>query len=325
MDIPALKQKSQDALSCASYPPHRLALLHTGAAMLVSLVTTLASFLLTRQIDTTGGLSGLGTRTILQTVRLLVIIAGTAVVPFWDLGYLRAALSTARGQSADPSVLPEGFRRFGISLRLMLLRSLLVILIAMVCVQLSSIIYLLSPFSLTFWEQAQELLVSADTSGLTQEDMQALMPAAYALYIILAIVMSLALIPILYRLRLADWAVMDDATGALAAMRQSGRWMKGKRLQLFRLDLSFWWYYALQLLAVAVAYGDLALPLLNVQVNEDGAFWVFYCVSLALQLVIGWRFAPQVQTTYALAYDTLRTAQEPQPKPQQVPKNLPWD
>lgn len=324
MDIPMIRQRAEDSLSCASYPPYRLALLHTGGALLLSLVTTLASFLLTRGIDTTGGLSGLGTRTILQTVRLLVILAGSAAVPFWDLGYLRAALCTARGQTADPAVLPEGFRRFGICLRLMLLRSLLVVLITMVCVQLSSILYLLSPFSLTLWEQAQDMMTATNTA-LTQADMEALLPAAYPLYGILAVVMAVVLIPILYRLRLADWAVMDDAPGALAALRQSSRWMKGNRLQLFRLDLSFWWYYALQLLATAVAYGDLALPLLGIQTDKDGAFWVFYGLSLALQLVVFWRFAPRVQTACAHAYEYLRTAPEPQPKPQPQPQNLPWD
>lgn len=325
MDIPSLKQRAREALSCASYPPRRLALIHSAAAVALSLATTGVSFLLTRQIDTTGGLAGLGSRAVLQTIQLLVLLAGAAVIPFWDLGYLRAALCTARGQQADLRTLPEGFRRFGISLRLMLLRGLLCGLLAMVCMQLSSILYLMSPFSLSFLEQAQALLTQAENAVLTEADVLSLLPAMYPLYAIMAVVLAVVLVPILYRLRLADWAVMDDAPGALAALRQSARSMKGKRLQLFKLDLSFWWYYALQLLATAAAYGDRLLGLLGIQLAGDTALWIFYGMGLALQLMIGWCFAPRIQTSYALAYEHLRTAPAPQAKPQPTPKNLPWD
>lgn len=324
MDIPMLKQRAGDCLSGAASPPRYLALIHTAAALAVSLVTTLISFLLTRQVDNTGGLGGLGTRTVLQTVRLLVILAGTAAIPFWHLGYLRAALCTARGQGADLRTLPEGFRRFGISLRLMLLRTLLICLIAVLCMQLSSFLFMLSPFSLGFLEQVQTLLTTGDPSALTEADILGILPSIYPLYGILAVVLGVVLIPLLYRLRLADWFVMDDAPGALAALKQSSRRMRGHRFWLFRLDLSFWWYYGLQLLSGALAYGDLLLELTGLKSGSDGFFWLFYGSSLGLQLLAGWRFLPRVQTAYALAYDHLRSAPEPQSKPQPDPKNLPW-
>lgn len=323
MDLLALKQTARSALSAASYPPGRLALFHTGAALLLSLVTTLIGFALTRVVDSTGGLAGLGSRTVLETVRMLLILAGSAAIPFWDLGYLRAALCTARGQNADLRTLPEGFRRFGISLRLMLLRTILCTAVAMVCFQIATFAFMLSPLSMGFYEQAQQLLESADAAALSQLELEAVLPTLLPLYAFCAVVLLAVLVPILYRLRLADWSVMDEAPGALAALIGSFRAMKGKRLQLLRLDLSFWWYYGLQLLAAGLASADLLLPLLGIRADADTAFWVFYLLSLAAQLVIGWRFDPQVRTAYALAYDNLRTA--PQPKPRPVPENLPWD
>lgn len=323
MDLPSLKQNARSALLAAPYPPGRLALFHTGAALLVSLVTTLIGFALTRATDSTGGLSGLGSRTLLETVRILVILAGSAVIPFWDLGYLRAALCTARGQNADLRTLPEGFRRFGISLRLMLLRTILFMALTMVCFQLATFAFLLSPFSMGFYEQAQQLLESANASALSQLELETVLPTLLPLYAFCTLVLLAVLVPILYRFRLADWSVMDEAPGALAALVGSFRAMKGKRLQLLRLDLSFWWYYALQLLAAGLASADLLLPLLGIRADADTFFWVFYLLSLAAQLVIGWRLNPRVQTAYALAYDYLRT--NPQPKPKPVPENLPWD
>lgn len=308
MNIQTLKHTASDRLSNAPYSPGRLSALYAGASVAVSLLMTLVNFLLTRQMDATGGLSGITTRAILTFAQTMLMLAVTVAMPFWEFGFYRAALNISRSEPATPATLLSGFRRFGPVLRLLLLRFVLVTGILIACVQAATILFLLSPWSDLTMKTAEQLLASGGV--LDENAMNQMMATMYPLYILLAILVAVLLIPILYRFRLSDWAVMDDTDKALQAMRYSAYWMHGKRRWLFRLDLSFWWYYALMALASLVAYGDMLLPAFGVQLNADVAFFAFYLLSAAVQLVVAWRFAPQVQTTYALAYTALRAEKE---------------
>ena len=50
LHVPRLKQETDNALSQAAYDPRRLALLHSGIALGASLLLTVVSFVLTRQV-----------------------------------------------------------------------------------------------------------------------------------------------------------------------------------------------------------------------------------------------------------------------------------
>jgi uncharacterized membrane protein len=303
MDIRSLKKSAQERLSNSSYSPARLALLNTGVAVALSLLITLVNFLLNRQISNTGGLAGIGTRTVLSSVQLILIIGGSIVMPFWDAGFLRAALCISRNESVGPTTLLEGFRRFGSVLRLTLLRGILCVLIGFFCLQAASAIFMMLPLSNNFMDEVFVLMESG--AALDDAAVEVLMPHLFMVYVLWAVFACIILIPLLYRFRLADWAIMDQTPRALAAFSLSGICTRGNRFSLFQLDLSFWWYYGLQLLAAILAYGDTLLTALGVNVNANAAFFAFYILSLAIQLLIAWRFAPRVQTTYALAYENL--------------------
>lgn len=309
MNIQDLKQTAHSRLSAATYNPHKLALLHSGAAVAVSLLMTLVSFLLTRQMDTTGGLSGITTRAVLSFAQTMLMLASAVAMPFWEFGFYRSALNLSRNEPATPTTLLTGFRRFGVVLRLLLLRTVLVIGITFACLQAATILFMLSPWSVLTMETAEQLLSSG--AAMEEAAMMQMMQTMYPVYILFAVLMIVLLFPILYRFRLSDWAVMDDTDKALQAMKYSAFWMHRKRLWLFRLDLSFWWYYGLMSLSSLLAYGDALLPALGVQMNEDVAFFLFYLLSAAVQLIVAWRFAPKVQTTYALAYSALRAEKPP--------------
>ena len=306
MDNPTLKHSAAQALSGATYPPGRLALLHTGAALLMSCLTTLVSFLLTRQIDATSGLSGLGTRTVLMMAQTLLTVAAVAVLPFWEYGFLRAAIGYSRREQVTPATLLTGFRRFGPVLRLILLRSILVMGVTFLCIQAASILFMMSPLSTVFMQQIDQLLATADPASLDAAAIEGLMPYLYPMYVLFAVALCVVLIPLLYRLRLADYLVLDGTDKALYALRLSSHSMRGNRLTLFKLDVSFWWYYLLLGLCTVLAYGDKLLPVLGICMNADVAFWLFYGLSICAQLVITWRFAPLIQTTYAMFYDSAK-------------------
>lgn len=303
MNIRNLKSTAAEHLSAATYSPRRLALLHTGAAVALSLLLTVVDFILSKGMENTGGLSGIGMRSILATAQTVLMMAGAVALPFWDYGFYRASLNIARRESAAPVTLLTGFSRFGAVLRLLLLRALLCIGVSLACVEAAATIFTMTPLSNDFWAQA-ETIINAGTE-VTPEVVQALMPYLTPVYILTGILACVILIPLLYRFRLADLCIMDDnATGALAAMKKSSRLLRGKKLAIFKLDLSFWWYYGLLLLAAALSYGDLLLPVFGIGANDATAM-VFSACSGALQLLVAWRFAALVHTTTATAYNQL--------------------
>ena len=299
MEIRQLKALARERTASARFDAKKLALIFTGAAVALSLVMTLISFLLSRQMDSTGGLGGIGTRTLLSAAQLLVLIGGTLVTPFWNLGYTRVALETVRDGSAEPKTLLAGFRLFFPAVRLFLLQAALITVIFVVGVQAGTMLYMLSPASMMAMEVIDGLLAGGEAALADPATMEQLMRVFWPMYLLIAIVLLAALIPVLYRLRLVEFSLVDGMEKALQNMALSNFRMRGKSLWMFRLDVSFWWYFLLQGLAVTLAYGDLIFG------GGDVAYWVFYLLSAIAQLFIGWAFLPQVQATYALAYEEI--------------------
>ena len=116
-----LKQQTLQQLSEASYDPKRLALIHAGVALACSLVLTVINYLLSGGIAGTGGLDGIRTRTILMSAQSVLSLVLTVGMPFWEYGFVAAAMGYARKEQVGPRDLTRGFRQFGPLLRLMLL------------------------------------------------------------------------------------------------------------------------------------------------------------------------------------------------------------
>ena len=331
-DRKGLKQAAASRLSEAAYNPRLLILIHTGVSLGVTLLITLINYILQQQIGNTGGLGGLGLRTVLTTAQTVLQLAGMLLLPFWEIGIVYAAMGIARSRPARPADLTAGFRRFGPVLRLMLLRTAVFFAVAFLCLNLSSGIFLMTPLSDPLYDILLPLAETAsaeNAAGLTIDNatMAALTDAMIPMIPIFLVLFLLLAAPLLYRLRLADYLIMEEKkTGALNAIVTSWRMMRGRAFPLFRLDLSFWWFYGLQALALMLSYGDSFLSVLGVSlpISADAAYFLFYLVYLGITLALYWRFGSYLQTTYAVAYDTLRyQAAMPIPKPD--PKNMPWD
>ena len=98
-----------------------------------------------------------------------------------------------------------------------------------------------------------------------------------------------------------------DGSGALAAIVHSSRMTKKNRLQLVKLDLSFWWYHALSFLIAMVAYLDVLLGILGVELPVDPM--VLYFATLAAYCVLQtglflWKKC-SVDAAYVLAYEQI--------------------
>ena len=298
MDIQQLRALAKQRADSAHYNAGKLALLFTGAAVALSFLITLVGFLLTKQMEGTGGLGGIGLRAALSSIQTLVTMAGALALPFWNLGYTRAALDTARDGSAEPRTLFSGFRLFFPALRLFVLQALLYTLIITFVAQAGAILYMFTPASTKTIEMMETILSGGEAMMMDPGIMDQLVEAAWPMYLLIGILLLVVFIPVMYRLRLVEFSLVDGKEKALQNMLRSNYVMRGHCFWMFRLDLSFWWYFLLQGLATVLAYGDLLI-------GGDVAYWVFYILSAGAQLFIGWKFLPQVHTTYALAYDVL--------------------
>ncbi len=290
--------------------PGRVILIHTGAVLLISLLLTAADFLLNRQISTTGGLSGMGMRSILSTIQSLLRLTQAVILPFWQIGYTYYTLKVAQGKTAGLSDLTEGFRRFGPVLRLKMLMVGMAFLLVFVSAYASSMIFMLTPWAAPMMQKMEELMA-------TTMDEQALMDAIVAMtkdatvpvMIIFCLCFLAGGIFLFFRFRLAELWLMDHPQGgALAALRESRQLMRGNWKAMLRIDLSFWWFYLLEVLVTVLCYGDVVLGIMGVEMTTDafGSYILFFVLYLCAQLALYWWKRNEVAVTYAHAYLTLR-------------------
>ena len=291
--------------------------------MALSVVLTVLNFILSEQISGTGGLSGMGVRSVLSTAQMMLSIISMTLMPFWELGFVFAALKLSRRQNAEPQDLLQGFRRFGPALRLSLLQALLYLALAILCINIASFVFVLTPFAAPLAQVMGDISVTMPDMDAV---MNALLSAMVPFYCIFLVILGAIAIPVMYRFRLAQYLIVDDPKiGALAALGTSHRLMRYNRWAMFRLDLSFWWYYVLQLLCVLLAYGDMLAEAFGIALpfSSTAAFFISFAVNCAAQLLIAWRFAAPVAVTYATAYEALQHQYE-DAEPLLV-KNFPWD
>ena len=75
LNLSDLRQKADRQLDFAPYAPRQLVLIHTAVSLGASLVVALVNLLFASMIENTGGLSGLGTRSMLETAQAVLELA----------------------------------------------------------------------------------------------------------------------------------------------------------------------------------------------------------------------------------------------------------
>jgi len=148
--------------------------------------------------------------------------------------------------------------------------------------------------------------------------------------IIFGVLFGALAVLLFYRFRMADFVMMDRPnTSGLQALLFSGRMTRHHRMELFRLDLSFWWFYLLTALSMVASYADVILQYIAVElpVSPTVAWFGAYILGMLVQLLVYWKYYSYVKTTLAVAYEGLlqQMPEFPMPQPQPAPKKLPWD
>jgi hypothetical protein len=132
------------------------------------------------------------------------------------------------------------------------------------------------------------------------------MPMLTAGTVVLALIgFVLLALPVYYRYRMVNYEILQDSSlGGLRAMMRSSQRTYRQRRKLFKIDLHFWWMYAINLLLQVLSYGDLLLELAGVTlpVSADAASWIFLLVTMAGQTVLFVLAKPLYEVTWARAY-----------------------
>lgn len=293
----------------------QIILLYSAITLGISCVSLILQTLVSSQISTTGGLIHAGNRSFLSAVSSFLPVLSAILSMCLAFGYTGGMLRISRGQYASRNALKTGFERFWPLARLRLLQGAIYLAVGMGASYLAAMIFLLSPLSDGFTQALSPMLSGSSLLGgtatltLDESTLSSLAGASIPLFLIFLAVCLALVVPILYKYRMADFVLLDHPeAGALYALRESRKMMQGSRWGLFRLDLSFWWYYVLALLAAALAYGDVLLELAGVSLpmGEDAAYFLFYFLSVAANFGLLYCLYNKVNVTYALAYGQLK-------------------
>lgn len=291
----------------------RIAAIYAGVTLGLSALVTILGLVLEAMMSGATGLGGMGRRTILSSVQSMLPWVVGLITMCVELGYQAAMLRVARGQYASPQTLRLGFDRFWVLLRCILLEGVILFAIAFGGIYIATMLFMLTPFSGRVMEVLSPVLEDVTLlspemvldEALYDQLMQAMIPA----FVMCAIVVAAAAIPVLYRLRMARFVIIDKpGIGALAALRESRKMMKGNCLRLAKLDISLWPYYIGCVFASLLCYGDVLLPMMGVRFpwSDTVSYYLFFALYLAVQFAVYYFLRNQAEVAYSIAYDSIR-------------------
>lgn len=314
MTIPSfkiLKKNAAERVAAAENAP-RIALIYAGAVAVLALLVTVINYVLNLQIAQLGGLSNMGLRSVLSTVQSVLPMVQSLIVMCLELGYLAAMVRIARQQYASEHTLKLGFDRLWMLIRWALIQCGIYTLAALAAFWISMQIFLITPLSATMMSMLTEDMVDPNVlMGCLQDPVFSanITSSMVPLFLMFAVLYLLLFLPISYSLRMAKYVIIDKpGMGAMYALRESRKMMKGSCLRLFKLDVSLWWWYAISFGSMALCYGDSLLPMagITLPMSETASYFLFYGLFLAVQFAACLFLRNRVEVVYAQVYNALK-------------------
>ena len=315
MNVHNRELRARAAELAAEYrgPARRLVLLYCIVLAALTLGSSGLNLVLDTRIDTTGGLDGIGMRSILETIQQILSYINQFFGPFWSAGFLTAMIAMVRGREPQVRDLTNGFRRAFRVLFHVAFEATAAFMLLVAVVNLSSLLFLLSPMGAEFNELMAPLLTDPNlitAEGLLNETLISYQELSRLLLpmLVLTAAIYLPLYTLMaYSFRLSLYLVMDRSIGAIPAHFLSIRLMRGHKWQLCKLDLSWWWYYLLGAACWVVGYLDLLLGLLGIPLPMNATVMFFvtlaaYCVLFTLLSL--WKKC-EVDASYVLFYENV--------------------
>ena len=315
MNLQNLRQIHQFAADRLRQSPSQkqIVLIYAALALGLTALVSVLSHVLDLQMDNFDGVSNLGKRSMLSSVQSMLPMVQSLLSMCLNVGYLAAMLRIARGMYTSPQTLRLGFDRFWLLLRCSIFKGLMLSAVVFVSMYFGVMIYMMTPFSDAAVEIITPLMsqMSMLNAEIIIDDatylllMEAMVPA-FAICGILLLILG---VPVLYNYRMAEYVIIDKpAVGALAALRESKKMMRGNRLSLMKLDISLWWYYLASFAATVICYGDVLLNLLGLEmpIPDTVAFYGFYVLYLVASFAVHFFLRNRVEVCYGLAYDAVK-------------------
>lgn len=318
MTIPSFKILKKNAVERVSAAENagKIVLIYAGTVAVMTALVTAINYALGLKIGQSGGLGNIGLRTMLSTLQTVLPMLQNMLILCLDLGYLAAMLRISRQQYASEKTLKLGFDRFWVMLRYILIQSFLYMLAGLAAFWISMQVYLITPLS----NAAIDILTPVVSApGFTQDTLLALlqdevfsaqiMSAMLPLFLLFGGAYAVLAIPISYSLRMTNYVIIDKpGQGALYAMKESKKMMRHSRMRLFKLDLSFWWWYAILGVIAALCYGDNILTMVGIPLpwSETVSYFVFLILALMAQFAAWYFLRNRIEVVYAQVYNALK-------------------
>lgn len=312
-----LKQQARERLE-ACPQEKKIRLLYGGSLFVISVVYLLADLLISRLTPQTGGLSTIGTRSFMSALSGILPVVTSLLSMCLGFGYMGGMVRISRGQYASPNALRTGFERFWPLLRLTFFKGLIVLGFSMGAFYLATILFTLSPFSDRLIQALEPVvsggsLLSEGTMELTEGVIEAVNASLLPLMAIFLVIAAVFVVPLLYRLRMTNYVLYDHPeAGALYAIRESKKMMRFHRLSIFKLDLSFWWFYLSLALSYALNYAPMFLSVSGISLPVEGEALSVLCflLSCAAEFVVIYFLRSRMEVTCALAYNRLKPKEQ---------------
>ena len=301
-----------------------LVLWYCGVTAVLTLGSNGLNLYLDSQIVSTGGLSGIGLRSILQTIQEIMTLVNQFFGPFWSAGFLLAMMGMVRGHAPHPRTLVEGFRRFFTVLGHMAFRFLLMVVTAITAVNLSAALFSLTPLGQRFSQEMTQVLSDPNfilPSGAVNMELipqDLMLEAGLPLTGLVMALFGLLYLYICYPFRLSMYLMLRQPMGAIRAHFESLRLMRGHKWSMLKLDLSWWYYYLLTVLIGVVGYLDLIMGLLGLPLPMDETVMFFatmaaYCVLITALCL--WKKCP-MDASYVLAFEAIANPETEEAAPE---------
>lgn len=320
-----LKESAKKSLSGTSFDHRRMILCWAGAICLMSIAVSFLVFWMNREIETTGGISGIDRRNLLTTTTVVAQLLQAVLLLFLGFGYTSVAIDLARDHLPEKGCLLDGFRHYGVILRLTFLKGTLIGGVLFISIQIGSFLFCMTPMAAPLVEFTETYLESTDYAAMEKALMAVLEQVQQPLMLTVAIVFVGLGIPLLFRFRMADLIVMDDPNlGALKAVTGSAKLLRGKCWMLFRLDLHFWWYHGIYLLLLLLGSAGFLSSFFGISLSFDPDMFALIstiAAAIGMFLLAVWR-KNLVRLTYVNAYDFLL---DPPREPESCPDSHPWN
>lgn len=302
------KESASQVLRQPDRTYRRMLMVHIGIVLGASLGVNL----LLELIGLLGGSGSMEKQAAIETAQTILPMVITIAQLYWVAGLQQAAMERLIDHPVGFVDLTAGFGRWKPITTSTIFIGLQYFGRAFIATFLAELILGLTPYAKILEDAAMQMVENPELdlfAVLGERSMEVL-----GVYMGLILVITVALVlPLYYRYRMVNYILLQQPeVGGMQAMFFSKVMTFGHRMELFKLDLSFWWYYLINALASAAVVGDLVLIACGVRLPLPALAvqWIFMLLSAILQFAAFMWGRPKMELAFAQAYRDLSVPRE---------------